>query len=170
LLASAIFLDRDGVINKHRTDYVKSIQEFEILPAVQYYLKLLQKLGFKLIVITNQSAVNRGLMSSEQLKVIHEYLIRELFRYGCSIDDIFYCPHRPDENCKCRKPRSKMFLDAARKHNIDLSKSWVVGDSDTDIEPGRKIGCNTIKIETNGSLSRAYAKIRNETRKKKTRN
>lgn len=161
-LASALFLDRDGVINKHRSDYVKSVKEFEILPSVPYYLKQLRKLGFKLIVITNQSAVNRGLVSSEQLKIIHDYLVCELSRYGCSIDGIYYCPHRPDENCECRKPKTKLFIDAARKHNIDMSNSWIIGDNETDIEPGIKLGCNTIKIKTNGSLRRAYSKIRNE--------
>jgi D-glycero-D-manno-heptose 1,7-bisphosphate phosphatase len=166
LLDSAIFLDRDGIINKHRSDYVKSIQEFEILPCVPYYLGKFRNLGFRLIIITNQSAVNRGLISSEELKIIHDYLIQKLFSFGCSIDDIFCCPHRPDENCECRKPKIRMFLDAARKHNIDLSKSWVIGDNETDIEPGKKIGCNTIKIKTNASLRRAYCKIRRATTKK----
>lgn len=165
--ASAIFLDRDGVINRHRTDYVKSIQEFEILPAVPYYLVKLRNLGFKLIIITNQSAVNRGLISLGQLRSIHDYLMRELLRFGCSIDDIFYCVHRPDENCECRKPAIKMFMDAVRIHNIDLSSSWVIGDNDTDIDPGRKIGCTTIKIKTNTSLKQAYYKVRDETRKKR---
>jgi D-glycero-D-manno-heptose 1,7-bisphosphate phosphatase len=167
LLTSAIFLDRDGVINKHRSDYVKSIGEFELLPRVAHYLRQLQKLGFKLVIVTNQSAVNRGLISLDQLKVIHNFLVKELSRHECYIADIFYCPHTPDENCECRKPNIKMFLDAARKHSIDLTRSWVIGDNDTDIEPGRKIGCNTIKIQTNASLRHAYYKIRDETMKKR---
>ena len=166
MLASAIFLDRDGVINKHRSDYVKSIEEFELLPRVAHYLRELQKLGFKLVIVTNQSAVSRGLMSLDQLKIIHDFLIEELYKYGCYIDDIFFCPHRPDENCECRKPGIKMFLDAARIHKIDLSKSWIIGDSQTDIEAGIKIGCNTIKIKTNASLRQAYYKITDETRRR----
>jgi histidinol-phosphate phosphatase family protein len=166
LLASAIFLDRDGVINKHRSDYVKSIEEFELLPNVAHYLKQLQKLGFKLVIITNQSAVNRGLMSLHQLKIIHDFLVQELYKHGCYIDDIFFCPHRPDEKCECRKPGIKLFLDAARIHKIDLSESWIIGDSQTDIEAGTKIGCNTMRIETNASLKQAYCKIRSETKKK----
>jgi histidinol-phosphate phosphatase family protein len=134
---------------------VKTIRELEIIPTTPSHLAELQKLGFKLIVITNQSAVNRGLLSSGQLKLIHDFLIRELATFGCFIDGIFYCVHRPDENCYCRKPKIKMFLDAARRHNIDLSQSWVIGDSDTDVEPGKKIGCKTIKVETNESLEKA---------------
>jgi D-glycero-D-manno-heptose 1,7-bisphosphate phosphatase len=161
----AIFLDRDGVINKHRRDYVKDIQEFEILPCVPNYLTQMRRLGFKLIIITNQSAVNRGLLSIEQLDLIHDFLIQELVGYGCPIDGILYCPHRPDEDCACRKPKIKMFLDASRLHNIDLSKSWLIGDNETDIEPGNKIGCNTIKIKTDASLKKALDVIRNRTRR-----
>jgi histidinol-phosphate phosphatase family protein len=160
----AIFLDRDGVINKHRFDYVKSVQELTILPRVSYYLGRLQALGFKLIIITNQSAVNRGLLSHEQLKAIHDYLVRALAMHGCSIHDIFYCPHTPGQNCECRKPKPRMFLEAARRHNIDLRESWIIGDSDSDIEPGKMIGCKTLRIETNTSLKTAFNIIRTSTR------
>lgn len=153
-------MDRDGVINKHRPDYVKNIRELEILPGVSSHLSELRKLGFKLIIITNQSAVNRGLLSLEQLRLIHDFLIQELATYGCSIDGIFYCIHRPNENCSCRKPKTMMFLDAARQHKISLRQSWVIGDSETDVEAGKKIGCNTIKIDTNKSLEKAVYIIR----------
>jgi D-glycero-D-manno-heptose 1,7-bisphosphate phosphatase len=159
----AIFLDRDGVINKHRSDYVKSIEEFELLPDVTLYLRLFQSNGFKLIVVTNQSAVNRGIISLHQLQVINDFMLEELSKHECYIADIFYCPHRPDEDCECRKPNIKMFLDAAKKHSIDLLRSWVIGDNDTDITPGKKIGCKTIKIQTNSSLRQAYDKVREET-------
>lgn len=155
-----MFFDRDGVINRYRSDYVKSVEEFELLPEVPHYLKQLQDIGFKLIIVTNQSAVNRGIISSHQLKLIHDFLLKELSKRECYVTDIFSCPHRPDENCECRKPRAKMFLDAAQKHCIDLSKSWVIGDNETDIEPGRKIGCKTMKIKTNGSLAQVCYKIK----------
>ena len=151
----AVFLDRDGIINKHRNDYVKNLNEFEILNDVPYYLKKLRDLGFKLIIITNQSAINRGLTTLEQVKQMHEFLEEELKRDDCYIDGIYLCPHRPDENCDCRKPKTKLFLEAAKKHNIDLIGSWVIGDSETDIEAGTRIGCRTIKIDTNGSLEEA---------------
>jgi D-glycero-D-manno-heptose 1,7-bisphosphate phosphatase len=160
LRSPAIFLDRDGVINRHRSDYVKSVKEFELLPEVPHYLKQLQDIGFKLIIVTNQSAVNRGLISQHQLKLIHDFLLKELSKSECHVTDIFSCPHRPDENCECRKPKTKMFLDAAQKHSIDLSRSWVIGDNETDVEPGRKIGSKTIKINTNGSLEQVYFKIK----------
>lgn len=150
------------MINKHRFDYVKSLQEFIILPDVSYYLRGFQALGFKIIIITNQSAINRGLLSLEELGKIHKYLIWQLGVNGCSIDDILYCPHTPDQNCDCRKPKPKMFIEAARRHNIDLSRSWVIGDSYTDIEPGNIIGCHTFKIRSNSSLKDASHAIRRQ--------
>ena len=164
----AVFLDRDGVINKYRSDYVKNLQEFEILPDIHCYLKELVDLGFKLIVITNQSAINRGLLTIDELLGIHQYLIDELSRLNCQIQDIFFCPHRPDENCECRKPKAKMFLDAAKKHNIDLVNSWVIGDSQTDIQAANKIGCRGIKIATNTSLKKAVEMIRAQLRNENT--
>jgi D-glycero-D-manno-heptose 1,7-bisphosphate phosphatase len=169
LMSHAIFLDRDGVINKHRTDYVKNIQEFELLPDVQDYLKELLSLGFKLIIVTNQSAVNRGLLTTEELLIIHQYLVDKLARHDCQIVDIFFCPHMPNENCECRKPKVKMFLDAAKKHNIDLGNSWVVGDSQTDIQAANKIGCRSIKVATNTSLKRAVDIISDQSRIKNTK-
>lgn len=161
-------MDRDGVINRHRTDYVKNLQEFELLPNIHDYLKELLNLGFKLIIITNQSAVNRGLLTTEELLNIHQYLVDKLSRHGCDIVDIFFCPHRPDENCECRKPKAKMFLDAANKHNIDLANSWVIGDSQTDIQAANKIGCKSIKVATNASLKKAVEMIRDQSRNENT--
>ena len=158
----AVFLDRDGIINKHRNDYVKNLDEFEILPSVLYYLRELRRLGFKLIIITNQSAINRGLTTLENVIQIHQFLRNKLNECGCTIDDIYFCPHMPDENCECRKPESKLFLEAAKKHNIDLSRSWVIGDNETDIEAGNKMGCKAIKIDTNSSLEKALRIIRSE--------
>ena len=164
----AIFLDRDGVINKHRADYVKNLQEFELLPNIHDYLKELLSLGFKLIIITNQSAINRGLLTTEELLNIHQFLVDNLARHGCDIVDIFFCPHRPNEDCECRKPKTKMFLDAAKKHNIDLANSWVIGDSQTDIQAANKIGCRSIKVTANGSLKNAIDIIRDKVMKENT--
>lgn len=151
----AIFLDRDGIINRHRSDHVKHLNEFEILRDVPHYLKKLRNLGFKLIIITNQSAINRGLTTLEEVKKIHEFLVKELRKYDCHIDDIYLCPHRPDENCDCRKPKTKLFLEAAEEHDIDLARSWVIGDSEIDVNAGNRIGCKTIKLDTNTSLEKA---------------
>ena len=159
-MARAVFLDRDGVINKYREGYVKTIDEFEILPHVDIYLKKIRKLGFKIIVLTNQSPVNRNLMRLDDLKMIHENLINRLRKNKCIIDDIFYCPHMPEVKCGCRKPAIGLFRQAQYKHDIRLNDSWMIGDSDTDIEAGRRAGCMTIKIKRDGTLKEAYKVIK----------
>ena len=141
-MKKSIFLDRDGVINKKlEGDYVKTLEEFEILPGVKEALKEFKNLGYLIIVVTNQQGIGKGLMTEEDLKKIHEYMVKEL-EY---IDDIFYCPHL-EGTCDCRKPRPGMLLKAQEKWNIDFSKSWMIGDSDSDILCGKSVGCKTIKI------------------------
>ena len=138
----AIFLDRDGVINKRLIgDYVKNIEEFEILPKVNDALIEFKKMGYLLIVITNQQGIAKGLMTEDDLKVVHEYMLKQL----PEIDDIFYCPHL-DGTCDCRKPKNDMLLKAKEKWDIDFDKSWMIGDSESDIICGRSSGCKTIRI------------------------
>ena len=138
----AIFLDRDGVINKRlEGDYVKTLEEFKILPGVKEAIKKFHDLGYLVIVVTNQQGIGKGLMTEEDLKIIHDFMCNEL-KY---IDDIFYCPHL-EGTCNCRKPRPGMLLKAQEKWNIDFSKSWMIGDSDSDILCGKSVGCKTIKI------------------------
>jgi D-glycero-D-manno-heptose 1,7-bisphosphate phosphatase len=140
-----IFLDRDGVINKKlENDYVKSISEFKILDGVKETLQNLKNLGYLLIIITNQQGVGKRLMSKGDLEKIHEYMLKEL----PEIDDIFYCPHL-NGTCNCRKPENKMLLDAKEKWNIDFNKSWMIGDSESDIICGKSVGCKTIFICNN---------------------
>ncbi|MBA2840769.1 D-glycero-D-manno-heptose 1,7-bisphosphate phosphatase [Methanococcus maripaludis] len=137
-----IFLDRDGVINKKlENDYVKSVFEFEILESVKETLQKLKELGYLLIVITNQQGIGKGIMSEKDLESIHNYMLKEL----PEIDDIFYCPHL-NGTCNCRKPENKMLLDAKEKWNIDFNKSWMIGDSESDIICGKSVGCKTIFI------------------------
>ena len=141
-MKKSIFLDRDGVINKKlEGDYVKTLEEFEILPGVKEALKEFKNLGYLIIVVTNQQGIGKGLMTEEDLKKIHEYMVKEL-EY---IDDIFYCPHL-EGTCDCRKPRPGMLLKAQEKWNIDFSKSWMIGDDDRDVLCGKSVGCKTIKI------------------------
>jgi D-glycero-D-manno-heptose 1,7-bisphosphate phosphatase len=140
----AIFLDRDGVINKKlENDYVKSVFEFEILKGVRETLQQLKKLGYVLIVITNQQGIGKGIMSEKDLESIHNYMLKEL----PEIDDIFYCPHL-NGTCDCRKPENKMLLDAKEKWNIDFNKSWMIGDSESDIICGKSVGCKTVLISS----------------------
>ncbi len=141
-LNRAIFLDRDGVINKRLIgDYVKKIEEFELLPKVREALIEFKNMGYLLIVVTNQQGIAKGIMTEEDLKVVHNYMLKLL----PEIDDIFYCPHL-DGTCNCRKPKNGMLLKAKEKWNIDFSRSWMIGDSESDIICGKSVGCKTIRI------------------------
>lgn len=157
-----IFLDRDGVINKEREKcYVTTVKEFELLPDVGESLKILQRLGYLLIVITNQSAVNRGLITPGKLDQIHNFMKSQLSFFDVTITDIYYCPHRPDENCECRKPKTKMILQAIEDYDIDVPNSWLIGDKDSDTEVGKILNLNIIKIPTNSSLFPVISEIIN---------
>jgi len=156
-----VFVDRDGVINQERSDYVKSVSELEIYPNVAKNIKLLKDAGFLVVVITNQSAVNRGIVTHEMINQIHNSIQDHLKKYGTFLDGFYYCPHTPNENCNCRKPKSGLLEKAILELNIDLNSSWMIGDSDSDIEAADSIGCKAIKINDNFSLDNAVEKILN---------
>ena len=156
-----VFVDRDGVINQERSDYVKSISELEIYPNVAKNIKLLKDAGFLVVVITNQSAINRGIITHEMVKQIHNSIQVHLKKNGTFLDGFYYCPHTPDENCNCRKPKSGLLEKAILEFNVDLNSSWMIGDNDSDIEAADSIGCKTIKISNNFSLDNAVEKILN---------
>lgn len=149
----AVFLDRDGVINRHRDDYVKSVEEVKILKGVFQEIKKLNDVGFKVIVISNQSAINRGKTSKEKVEEIHRYILNQCKKNRCKIDAFYYCPHTPEENCNCRKPKAGLFFKASRENDIDLKSSWMIGDNNTDVIAGQIAGTKTIKINRNGSLT-----------------
>jgi len=157
----AVFLDRDGVINKEK-NFVTSWEEFEFIDGIFENIKKLNKAGFLVIVVTNQSGISRGFYTEETLKEIHDKMIKIMENNGAHIDDIFYCPHY-DDNCSCRKPNPGMILEAAKKYNIDLSKSWVVGDSERDIEAGRRAGCKTILVKVNTNIKDVVERIIKDT-------
>ena len=156
-----VFVDRDGVINQERSDYVKSISELEIYPNVAENIKLLKDAGFLVIVITNQSAVNRGIITHEMINQIHNSIQDHLKKYGTFLDGFYYCPHTPNENCNCRKPKPGLLQKAILELNIDLNSSWMIGDHDSDIEAADSVGCKAIKINDNFSLDNAVEKILN---------
>jgi histidinol-phosphate phosphatase family protein len=149
----AIFLDRDGVINKKRDDYVKSINELEIFPDIGEGILNLKKMGFLIIVITNQSIINRKIIAVEELEKIHLSIQNNLKENSCNIDRFYFCPHTPNENCNCRKPKSGLLLQAITDFSINSSKSWMIGDCLTDIQAGEKVGCKTILLKDNMSFS-----------------
>ncbi len=142
-----VFLDRDGVINKRLVgNYVKSWEEFEFLPGVLGSLKRLAMGGWRVIIISNQSGIGRGLMSHEDLETVHRKMTRRIEEAGGAVEKIYVCPHHPDDSCSCRKPQPGNLLKAAEEYNIDLSLCFFIGDSPTDIEAGNRAGCITIQV------------------------
>ncbi len=148
LAGRAVFLDRDGVINAKLPEgrYVKRASEFQLLPGVIQALRTLEKLGYLRVVITNQRGINRGLMTEDQLKAVHDHMTEVLRRGGAELDAVYYCPHDEWENCACRKPQPGMILDAVRDLQIDTASSYMVGDSPSDIGAGKLAGTRTVRI------------------------
>lgn len=144
----AVFLDRDGVINENRRDYVKSWDEFVFLPKALPSLQRLAKTPFAIVVISNQSAINRGLASPSQVNSIHERMRNEIEEAGGRVDGIYICPHRPDEECDCRKPKPGLLYQAADELGIDLTSSYLVGDALSDVEAGLAAGCTPVLVLT----------------------
>lgn len=152
----AIFLDRDGTINKY-VGFLRSISEFELLDGVSEAIKLINQSAYLSIVVTNQPVIARGEVKEEELTEIHQKMETLLGNNGAYIDDLYYCPHHPHKgyegeiealkiDCDCRKPKPGMFLRAAKDHHIDLSNSWMIGDSENDIFAGKAAGCKTAYI------------------------
>lgn len=153
-LKKAIFLDRDDVIVED-TGYISSPEEIILFPDVIPVLKKLQN-SFRLIVVSNQSGVARGYFTEEDLFAINERVIQMLDDHGIGLDAIYYCPHHPkigkDEyrvECECRKPKPGLLRLATEEFNIELDKSFLIGDKETDIQAGRAMGIKTIKINRN---------------------
>lgn len=159
---SAVFLDRDGTINKKRSDYVKSIREFIFLPNSQKAICEFNKLGYYVVIITNQSVVNRGIINKNQLNKIHNHMIKEIQLKKGKIKKIYFCPHRPDEDCVCRKPKPGLLLQAIKDFRIDIASSWLIGDSESDIETANFVGLKSIKIQENGNLMNTVRMIKKE--------
>ncbi|MCD6507053.1 D-glycero-beta-D-manno-heptose 1,7-bisphosphate 7-phosphatase [Candidatus Poribacteria bacterium] len=138
----AIFLDRDGVINEKMPEgqYVTRWEEFRFLPDVAEVIRTFNDMGFLVVVVTNQRGIAKGLYTEEDLEEIHRRMSEEIERSGGRIDAIYYCPHDIHENCNCRKPKPGMILKAAEELKIDLSSSYLIGDSITDIQSGEEAG------------------------------
>ena len=147
-MKKAIFLDRDGVINKNREDYVKNWEEFIFLPSVLEAIKILTQQKFLIFIITNQSCIGRGIISKEDLEVIHKKMLEKIVNAEGKITKIYYCPHKPEDNCDCRKPKPGMFLKAAQEFDIDLTETYFIGDNITDALAAKNAGCKFIFVET----------------------
>ena len=145
----AILLDRDGVINRD-LGYVARIADFEFLPGVFAALRALAAGGFRLIVVTNQSGIGRGLYSPADFQTLNDWMLAQLRGEGVEIAAVYHCPHAPEANCGCRKPAPGLLLEAARAHRLDLARSWLVGDKPSDIEAARRAGVGRAVLVRSG--------------------
>lgn len=146
-----MFVDRDGVINRRLPgDYVRAWDQFHFLPGARAGLRLLREAGYLLVVITNQRGIGRGLMSEADLAEVHRRMQAELVRAGAGADAIYHCPHDLDAGCDCRKPRPGMIERALGSFPIDAARSWVVGDSLSDLEAGRAVGIRGLLVVPRG--------------------
>jgi D-glycero-D-manno-heptose 1,7-bisphosphate phosphatase len=159
-MPKAVFIDRDGVINQkpREGEYITSWGDFHILPGVAVAITLLKKAGYAVIVVTNQRCVAKGLIGIAGLEEIHARMRESLARSGATLDRIYYCPHNFQSQCKCRKPAPGMLLEAAQALSLDLGSSWMVGDSDIDIQAGKNAGCKTARVVGPGEKNLATNK------------
>ena len=145
-----IFLDRDGVINRNPPNrgYVRKWEEFSFIPNSLKAIRELTESDYRIVVITNQSGIGRGLYSEEDVADIHSRMVSEIRKAGGTIDAVYYCPHHPEAGCECRKPKPGMLARAAREHNIELSNAYLIGDWTTDIEVGQCVGATAFLVLT----------------------
>ncbi len=143
----AVFLDRDGTIARY-VHHCQSPEDFELLPSVPEAIRLLNGNRFQVVVITNQSGIARGYFTKGTLDQIHDKMEQELAQGNAQADAIYYYPHHPDEDCECRKPKTALFLKAAKELKIDLGLSYVIGDIQMDIDAGKALGCKTVLVTT----------------------
>lgn len=149
----AAFLDRDGTINIEK-EYLFQITDFEFIPGVPEAVRLLNQAGFFVVVVTNQSGIARGYYTEDDVEILHRHIAQKLESHGARVDAWLYCPHHPAGRgsyalpCTCRKPLPGMLQEAARRYNIDLELSIMIGDKLADIEAGQAAGCSTILVRT----------------------
>lgn len=141
----AVFVDRDGTINVDGP-YLSDPDKFIMYPGVGKGIKELNDKGYKIIVITNQSGIARGYFTEKDLADIHERMKQEFRQFNVELDGIYYCPHHPEDNCNCRKPKTGLFDKAIKDQDIDVTKSFMVGDKNIDIVAGSKMGLRTILL------------------------
>jgi len=146
----AVFLDRDGVINRKAPEgeYVTRWGEIRFLKGVFASVAALNQAGFKVIIVTNQRGIALGKMLVADVEEIHLHMREAFALHGAIITDIYVCPHGLGDHCACRKPSPGMLVEAAKDHGLDLSASWVIGDAESDVDAGRRAGCRTVLIRS----------------------
>jgi D-glycero-D-manno-heptose 1,7-bisphosphate phosphatase len=145
----SIFVDRDGVLIENRSDYVRDWSDVKIIPEAIRALSLAPIKKYKVVVVTNQSAVGRGLILLKTAQEINQRLINLIRDQGGQIDGVYMCPHKPEDGCSCRKPRPGLLLQAAKDLSLDLQHSWMIGDAWSDVQAGAAAGMRgTILLKT----------------------
>jgi len=144
----AVFLDRDGVIIENQDDYVRSWEQVCFLPQAFETLRCLARTSFIVVLVTNQSAIGRGLITLDQGLTINRRVVAEIERNGGRVEASYLCPHRPEDRCTCRKPAPGMLLQAAGELDLDLSQSYLIGDALSDVEAARSAGVTPILVLT----------------------
>ena len=155
-----IFLDRDGVINKE-TGYLHKIEDFKFINGVFEACQHYEQLGYKIIIVTNQSGISRGHYSEDDFRNITDWMITQFNKNNIQILDTFHCPHLPDSGCNCRKPKPGMLLEAKKKYNINMLESWMIGDKETDITAAISSGINnTILVKSGHKINEADSRAK----------
>jgi D-glycero-D-manno-heptose 1,7-bisphosphate phosphatase len=150
----AVVLDRDGVINQDSSAYIKSAEEWIPLPGSLEAIAALTEAGYAVFVVSNQSGINRGLFDMADLDGIHRRMNDAITAAGGRVADIYFCPHRPDENCACRKPAPGMLLRLAEEHDVDLAGMPFIGDKWSDVMAARAVGARPVLVRTgHGALT-----------------
>jgi D-glycero-D-manno-heptose 1,7-bisphosphate phosphatase len=153
----AIFLDRDGVINKEK-NYLYKIEDFEFIDGVMDALYYLSKKNYLLFIITNQSGINRQYYNQDDFITLTTWMISELQKNNIIISQIEYCPHTPNDNCTCRKPKTGMIDNILSNYNIDLEQSYLIGDKNSDIQCAKNSDIkNTIQVKSGNKFDTSYA-------------
>jgi len=145
---SFIILDRDGVINQDSDDYIKSADEWIPIPGSLEAIATLNRAGYQVLIVTNQSGIARGLFDLETLNQMHEKFVNELAAVGGYVEEIFFCPHQPSDYCECRKPKPGMLHQIQKKYDIDLKKTFFIGDNLCDRQLAQAVGCQPILVLT----------------------
>ncbi len=146
-MTKAVFLDRDGTISEE-VNYCRRAEDLHLIPLVTEAVNLLNRSGFKVIVVTNQSGIAREYFTLETLEQIHQKMQDELAIGNAKVNAIYHCPHHPDDGCECRKPATGLLRKASHDFNVNLEASYMVGDRQTDVETGKAAGCKTVLVAT----------------------
>lgn len=148
-MAKALFLDRDGVINRDK-NYLYKSEDVEFVPGIFDVMAAAQLMGYKIIVVTNQSGIGRGYFSEEAFQRLTAWMSHHCLKRGVTVSKVYHCPHTPDEDCLCRKPKPGMLLQAKDEQDIDMAASWMIGDKASDLEAAKAAGVpNLVLIKNN---------------------